>query len=158
MRSGPWCVMRPWPGPCRARRSPSWATSPDPRRSSRRNVLRALGWPGWFDYNAADQCRLVFRQGDERHAGDPSDGVVARRQIAEVLVRSLVSAAAERKTFELVAEIGPATADLAPLFAALDADPPDALDAVRDTANLPLDGEPQRVRDDLEAVRSREGR
>jgi uncharacterized protein YbjT (DUF2867 family) len=42
--------------------------------------------PGWFDCNAADQHRLVFLQGDTRHAGDPSDGVVARRQIAEGLV------------------------------------------------------------------------
>ena len=47
--------------------------------------------PGWFDYNAPDEHRLVLLQGDTRQAGDPSDGVVARRQIAEVLVRSLSS-------------------------------------------------------------------
>ena len=45
--------------------------------------------PGWFDYNGPDQHRLVLLQGDTRQAGDPSDGVIARRQIAEVLVRSL---------------------------------------------------------------------
>ena len=59
--------------------------------------------PGWFDYNRPDQHRLVLLQGDKRQAGDPSDGVVARRQIAEVLVHSLTSDHATRKTFELVA-------------------------------------------------------
>ncbi|MFF4910033.1 hypothetical protein ACFY2T_34845 [Streptomyces sp. NPDC001260] len=41
------------------------------------------------------------------------------------------------------------------LFAALDRDPPGSLDAVHDEDNMPLDGEPQRVRDDLDAVRAR---
>jgi hypothetical protein len=41
--------------------------------------------PGWFDYNKADEHRLTLLQGDRRQAGDPSDGVIARRQIAEVL-------------------------------------------------------------------------
>jgi uncharacterized protein YbjT (DUF2867 family) len=129
------------------------------RRSER--LVRASGLPytivrpGWFDYNEPDQHRLVLLQGDTRHAGDPSDGVVARRQIAEVLVRSLSSDAAERKTFELVAERGPAPDDLYALFAPLDPDPADALDAVHDLANMPLAEEPQRVRDDLEAVRAR---
>jgi hypothetical protein len=36
----------------------------------------------------------------------------------------------------------------------LDADPPDALDAVDDIANMPLEQEPQRVRDDLDAVKT----
>ena len=65
--------------------------------------------PGWFDLQASDPQRVVLLQGDRRWAGNPSDGVVARRQIAEVLVRSLTSNAACRKTFELVAERGPAT-------------------------------------------------
>ncbi len=43
--------------------------------------------PGWFDLQAPGQDRLVFLQGDARHAGNPSDGVIARRQIAEVLGR-----------------------------------------------------------------------
>jgi hypothetical protein len=47
--------------------------------------------PGWFDYNGPDEHRLVLLQGDTRHAGNPSDGVIARCQIAEVLVRSLSS-------------------------------------------------------------------
>jgi uncharacterized protein YbjT (DUF2867 family) len=126
------------------------------RRSER--LVRASGLPytivrpGWFDYNKPNEHRLVLRQGDERHAGDPSDGVIARRQIAEILVRSLTSPQAERKTFELVATAGAAQQDLEPLFAALDADPPGSLDAVHDTANMPLEEEPQRVRDDLDTV------
>ena len=111
--------------------------------------------PGWFDYNKADERRLVLLQGDRRHAGDPSDGVVARRQIAQVLVASLTSDAAIRKTFELVAQRGPAQLDLDALFAPLDADLPDALDAVHDVANMPLQEEPPRVRQDLDAATKR---
>ena len=67
--------------------------------------------PGWFDYNKADEHHLVFLQGDMRQAGNSSDGVIARSQIAEVLVHSLTSDQALRKTFELVAtkEIGRAS-------------------------------------------------
>jgi uncharacterized protein YbjT (DUF2867 family) len=128
------------------------------RRSER--LVRASGLPytivrpGWFDYNVAHQHRLVLLQGDRRHAGDPSDGVIARRQIAEVLVHSLGSEHALRKTFELVAETGPAPDDFDALFASLDADPEGAIDGVRDMANMPPDEEPQRVRDDLNAVRA----
>jgi len=110
--------------------------------------------PGWFDYNGPDEHRLVLLQGDRRQAGDPSDGAVARRQIAEVLVRSLVSDQALRKTFELIATAGPAPEDLDALFAPLDPDPLGALDGVRDMANMPLGDEPQRARDDLEAMRA----
>jgi uncharacterized protein YbjT (DUF2867 family) len=129
------------------------------RRSER--LVRASGRPytvvrpGWFDYNDPGQHRLVLLQGDTRHAGDPSDGVIARSQIAQVLVDSLSSDAALRKTFELVAERGPAPDDLDPLFASLDADAPGELDAVQDTANMPLESEPPRVLGDLEALRTR---
>jgi uncharacterized protein YbjT (DUF2867 family) len=105
--------------------------------------------PGWFDYNAPDQQRLVFLQGDRRRAGDPSDGIVSRQQIAEVLVRSLTSAAADGKSFELVAEQGVASLDLEPLFAALDGDIPGSVDAAHDEANMPLATEPSSVRDDV---------
>ncbi len=82
------------------------------RRAER--LVRASGCPytivrpGWFDYNKADEHKLVFLQGDTRQAGNSSDGVIARRQIAEVLVSSLTSDHALRKTFELVATKGPA--------------------------------------------------
>ena len=109
--------------------------------------------PGWFDYNGPKEHQFVFLQGDKRHTGTPKDGVIARRQIAEVLVQSLSSVSATRKTLELVAAEGPAQRDLEPLFAALEADMEGALDAVKDVANQPLEEEPQRVRDDLNAVR-----
>jgi uncharacterized protein YbjT (DUF2867 family) len=131
--------------------------APDWKRRSER-LVRASGLPytivrpGWFDMNGPDEHRLVLLQGDRRHAGNPSDGVIARRQIAEVLVRSLGSPAALRKTFELVATTGPAPEDFDALFAVLDADPPGALDGVRDMPNMPLEGEPQAVRDDLNAA------
>ena len=114
--------------------------------------------PGWFDYNADDQHHLEFLQGDRRHAGDPSDGVVSRAQIAEVLVASLTSDAAQRKTLELVATKGPAKRDLEPLFSALEPDRAGALDGVKDLANMDLAEEPQRVRDDLERVTKQRGR
>jgi len=126
------------------------------RRSER--LVRASGLPytivrpGWFDYNGPDQHRLVLLQGDTRQAGDSSDGIIARRQIAEVLIHSLVSDHALRKTFELVATTGPAQDNLDALFAPLDADPQGALDGVRDMANQPLENEPERVRKDLDAV------
>jgi len=126
------------------------------RRSER--LVRASGLPytivrpGWFDYNGPDEHRLVLLQGDTRQAGNSSDGVIARRQIAEVLVSSLVSDDALRKTFELIATTGPAQDDFTALFAALEPDPKASLDGARDTANMPLEDEPDRVRHDLDAV------
>lgn len=96
--------------------------------------------------------RVHLLQGDRRHAGNSSDGVISRRQIAEVLVRSLTSDAATAKTFELVVETGAAQDDLDALFTALDADPIGRVDGVRDLPNMPLDEEPQRVREDLNAM------
>ena len=63
----------------------------------------------------------------------------------------LSSPGAVRKTFELVATAGPPPEDFDALFAAVDEDPTDALGGVRDTANMPVEDEPQRVRDDLAA-------
>ena len=128
------------------------------RRSER--LLRAsrhaytIVRPGWFDYNAPGQNRLAFLQGDRRQAGDLSDGVVSRRQIAETLVRSLTSPNAVRKTFELVAEQGPRTEDFETVFSALEPDAPQALDAIADMANMPVAEEPERVRRDLENIKS----
>jgi uncharacterized protein YbjT (DUF2867 family) len=110
--------------------------------------------PGWFDYNDPDQLRISMLQGDTRHARTPADGVIARSQIARVLVESLTNDHANRRTLELVAERGPEQDDLGPLFAALDPDPAGWLDGVGDTANLPVDEEPRSVRDDLTWVSS----
>ena len=126
------------------------------RRSER--LVRASGRPytivrpGWFDYNDPDQHRLVLLQGDTRQAGNPSDGAIARTQIAQVLVSSLGTDTALAKTFELVAGRGPAPDDLDRLFADLKADSPGALDGVHDTANMRLEEEPHRVRTDLDAL------
>ena len=111
--------------------------------------------PGWFDYNAPDEHHLVMEQGDRKWAGDPSDGVISRRQIAQVLVASLTSQAATGKTFELAARQGPAQAGLEPLFGALQPDAPDGLDAVLDIQNMPLEKEPATVREHLLDIRDR---
>ena len=108
--------------------------------------------PGWFDYNKPDEHQLVLLQGDRRHAGTPSDGVIARSQIAEVLVASLTSDRALRKTFELVAMRGPRQHDLDAEFGQLESDPPGAIDGVQDLPNMPLQEEPPRVRQDLETI------
>ena len=79
-----------------------------------------------------NEVRLVLLQGDTRWAGDPSDGSVARRQIAQVVIRSLGSDAAVRKTFELLAERGPAPENFDALFAQLQADPLGSLDGAQD--------------------------
>lgn len=124
------------------------------RRGER--LVRASGHPytivrpSWFDYNDDDQHELRFQQGDTRTSGSPADGVIARSQLAEVLVASLTSDAATGKTFELVAERGPAQTDLDPLFAALA--PDTGIDGAYDVDNLPLDEEPASVRADLERV------
>ncbi|WP_032404860.1 SDR family oxidoreductase [Rhodococcoides fascians] len=111
--------------------------------------------PSWFDYNDDDQLALRFLQGDTRRDGSPRDGVVSRRQIAQVLVDSLAFGSAGRLTFELVAERGPAQHDLDPLFSALDKDPGGDVDGVRDPDNLPHEKEPERVLAALAAVRTR---
>ncbi|TXN28902.1 SDR family oxidoreductase [Lacisediminihabitans profunda] len=108
--------------------------------------------PGWFDYNDADQLEITLLQGDTRLAGSPADGVIARHQIARVLVDSLASEAADHLTFELVAEHGPAQEDLEPVFARLDKDRPGSVDGVRDQNNMPPESEPDRVRADLDAL------
>ena len=108
--------------------------------------------PGWFDVNDDDQLQITLLQGDTRHAGSPADGVIARHQIARVLVDSLASDAADHLTFELVAEHGPAEDDLEPAFARLDKDPLGSVDGIRDQANMPAEAEPERVRRDLSAL------
>jgi len=128
------------------------------RRSER--LVRASGMPytivrpGWFDYNGQDEQKLVLLQGDNRQSGTPKDGAIARRQLAEVLVRSLSSDAAVRKTFELISTKGAPQQDFDTLFGSLEPDPPGGLNGVHDMANMPLEEEPKRVRDDLEAAQT----
>ncbi|WP_158866085.1 SDR family oxidoreductase [Leifsonia sp. AG29] len=111
--------------------------------------------PGWFDYNDDGQRRIVMLQGDTRQSGTPRDGVIARDEIARVLIDSLSSQAADRKTFELVAETGPEQRDLTGVFAALETDAAGSLDGATDAAVLPLDREPETFLRDLDAIGTR---
>ncbi|ENO4063519.1 MULTISPECIES: SDR family oxidoreductase [Klebsiella] len=126
------------------------------RRAER--LVRASGHPytivrpGWFDYNEPDERQLVFLQGDRRHAGTPEDGVIARDQIARVLVSALTDIAAENKTFELVAVKGNEQATLTPLFADMLPDNPIRNDGVHDFNNMPPEKEPDFIRADLYAI------
>ena len=126
------------------------------RRSER--LVRASGHPyaivrpGWFDYNQPDELRLVLLQGDTRHAGDPSDGVVARRQSHRSWFEASPLMQQRAKRFELIAEHGPATDDFDALFSPLQADPPGSLDGAYDVKNMPLTDEPQRIQDDLREI------
>ena len=108
--------------------------------------------PSWFDYNRDDQRRMVFLQGDTRRDGSPKDGAIARAQIARVLLAGLSSPEADHKTLELVAETGPEQTDVAPLFAALRADPVGAYDGVLDPDTLPLDAEPAEVTAEIDVA------
>ena len=127
-------------------------TTHDWKRRSER-LVRASGnrytivRPGWFDYNDDDELQIMFLQGDTRQAGSPADGVIARRQIARVLVDALTIDAADHRTLELVADRGPEQPDLTSQFAALDAD--SGVDGVHDQGNQPVTGEPESVQQDL---------
>ena len=85
------------------------------------------------------------------------DGGIARDQIAETLIRSLLTSTALGKTFELVATDGEEQSDWAGLFDALRSDLPGSVNGVLDPAGLPVEAEPKEVRADLDAVRSPHG-
>lgn len=108
--------------------------------------------PGWFDYNQPDQRKIVMLQGDRRQSGSPADGVIARDQIARVLIDSLHIVAANHKTFELVAEQGSEQAELATVFGALVPDPGETLDAVEDVVDLTITKEPETFLHDLATI------
>jgi uncharacterized protein YbjT (DUF2867 family) len=138
-----------------ATRSDVPGATPWKRRSER--LLRASGLPytivrpGWFDHAGPTQRRLVLEQ------GGTGDGGISRDQIAETLVRSLLTDTALGKTFELIAVEGEEPSDWVQLFGALRGDEPGSVDGVLDPADLPVEAEPQAVRADLDAVRSLRG-
>lgn len=123
------------------------------RRAER--LVRASGHPytivrpGWFDYNNDNEHKIVMLQGDRRHAGTPEDGVISRKQIAQVLVSALSNGAATNKTFELVAERGEAQSDFTPLFADLQTDNPHKNDGVLDLNNMHFKEEPEYIINEL---------
>jgi len=122
------------------------------RRAER--LVRASGAPhtivrpGWLDQVTAGDDALVLEQGDQIEAG------VSRQQVAQTVVRSLLTDTAIGKTFELFAAPGPVTQEWARLFAALKSDTPGTLDATGDPANLPLSSEPESVRNDITTLRN----
>lgn len=122
------------------------------RRPIRASGLRyTIVRPGWFDYNQPDQQKLVLRQGDTRLSGTPADGVIARSQLAEVLVASIDTQAAWGKTVKLEAVRGPKTTDFGAPFAPMQ--PDRNLNGALDRDNLPISKEPAEVRADLDAIR-----
>jgi uncharacterized protein YbjT (DUF2867 family) len=118
------------------------------RRSER--LVRASGAPytivrpGWFGAVGPGDDRLVLEQTDTGNGG------IGRDQLAEVLVRSLLTDTAVNRTFELIAEAGPASTDRSSIVGALIPDPAGGLDAAGDPATLPaVDEEPPAVQSDL---------
>ena len=108
--------------------------------------------PAWFDCNGPDEHQLLMLQGDKALVGSPKDGVISRRQLAEVLVGSLSSDAAMSKTFELHAVRGEPQPDLGPLFADLEPDTAGSIHGCRDAQNMLLENEPQAIRSDIRRV------
>jgi len=108
--------------------------------------------PGWFDYNQPDQRTIVMLQGDRRQSGSPADGVIARDQIARVLIDSLHVDAANHKTLELIADHGPEQVDLTTVFTSLTPDRAESLDAAEDIVDLPTENEPELFLDDLATI------
>lgn len=111
--------------------------------------------PAWFDCNEPDEHRLQMLQGDKALIGSPKDGVISRRQLAEVLIRSLSSEAALFKTFELHAVKGAAQADIEALFLKLDRDMDASIHGSHDIQNMLLENEPASVRNDIFRVQER---
>ena len=138
-----------------ATRSDIPGNSPWKRRSER--LLRASGLPytivrpGWFDDAGPTQRRLVLEQ------GGTVDGGITRDQIAETLIRSLLTSTALGKTFELIATEGEVQSDWPELFDTLRSDLPGSVNGVLDPADLPVEAEPQEVRADLDAAHSPHG-
>lgn len=129
------------------------------RRSER--LVRASGAPytivrpGWFDNTSPGDEALTLEQGDTETGMRGID----RAQLAEVLVRSLITDEAVGKTFELFSARGAAPTDWPGLFAALATDRPSSLDGARDRVGLPdLRREPASVQGDVAALHARAGR
>jgi len=126
--------------------------NPWKRRAER--LLRASGLehtivrPGWFDKAGPSERKLVLGQENSL------DGGIARSQIAEVLIHSLVTDGARGKTFELVATDGEQQTDWNELFAPLRSDRPGDLDGALDPQDLPIENEPENIQNDLNTIGS----
>lgn len=102
--------------------------------------------PSWFDHAAATDNRLVFEQ------GDTGDGGIRRDQLAQVLVRSILTDTAIGKTLEAFAHPGEAPSDWSALFAELD--PDTGINGAHDRPQVPLEDEPAQIQHDLARVRT----
>lgn len=103
--------------------------------------------PGWLDAGpGGDNLRI--------EQGDTGEGSISRAALGTLLVEALLEDEAIGRTFEVFSGPGPATADFTALFQEAQPDTPGALDAVKDTANLPLDSEPPSVVNDLTHLRT----
>ncbi len=108
--------------------------------------------PGWFDCNSESEQKLEWRQGDRFGTGTPADGVVSRKQIAQVLVKSLFNSKTQATTFELVAKFGPATENFDEFFEGIPKDVKGAEDAPEDRHNQPVSEEPENIKQELKAI------
>ena len=79
----------------------------------------------------------------------PADGVIARDEIARVLIDSLSTDGANRKTLELAAEVGLEQEDLTDTFEALVPDAQGSLDGALDKNLVSVAAEPKLFRDEL---------
>ncbi|MFE5399063.1 NAD(P)H-binding protein [Streptomyces sp. NPDC056568] len=127
--------------------------TPWKRRCER--LLRASGLPntivrpGWFDQAAPTRRRLVL------HQGGRAGGAISSDQLAETLVRTLLTDTTLNATFELIAAEGedPSPSDWTDLFAPLRSDTSGNPDGLLDPDDLPLEAEPARGLADFDAIR-----
>lgn len=98
--------------------------------------------PAWLDNGPAGQ-HVTIEQ------GDTGEGSITRAALGTVHIEALLNDSAIGKTFEVFSGPGEATSDWASLFGTAQPDAAGALDAVADTANMPLQDEPRAVQDDL---------
>jgi uncharacterized protein YbjT (DUF2867 family) len=103
--------------------------------------------PGTLDSGPAGE-HVVIEQGDLGRGGG-----MARDVLGRVLVEALLAETAIGKTFEVFSGPGEAAADWRTLFDGAAGDDHAALDGAKDAANMPLESEPSRVREDLELLR-----
>lgn len=104
--------------------------------------------PGSLDSGPAGQ-HVTVEQGDTRGGG------ITREALGEVHIEALLRESAIAKTFEVFSGPGSATTGWDSLFLATEPDAAGALDAIRDTANMPLQAEPHAVQDDLSRLLTR---
>lgn len=102
----------------------------------------AIVRPGWLDNGPAGD-HITIEQ------GDTGEGSITREVLGTVHIEALLIDSAIGKTFEVFSGPGETTSDWDSLFGTAQPDATGALDAIKDTANMPLQSEPRSVQDDL---------